>query len=386
MFRIQFKISLIFSLFLLLCCNQVFGQYMFLIGEDIAGPNGIVMSVNNLERKLLTSGLGGMAKNDEIIVNLTLVNTGHQTIRVNPVENFSIELRHKFEASESLGDKKTTKAFNLFPAAQSRIDLFFKVPSAEKVEPILIFAIGESSVQVLCDTDLQKLAARGAKSGLTTEESAKLGRFYLDAGRYAKAEEVVAPALDRDPYNYKLLVQMASIWESKGKRIKATDCLSRINSASVTTFDDAISLAKQSYKLGFYNLAISVLDPYQLTNRLNDEQLVLLGRCYYYNRDYNKAENTISSVIRNSTSDKLAYFTMGNIKNKLNKLDEAIDMWEKAIELDPEYCEAYYNLGVGYYKKKNILKAREYWSKVPLLHPDSDTLEAVEEALKSTEQ
>jgi tetratricopeptide (TPR) repeat protein len=81
----------------------------------------------------------------------------------------------------------------------------------------------------------------------------------------------------------------------------------------------------------------------------------------------------------------MVYFTLGNIKDKQNSVDEAIPHWEKAIELDPDYCEAYFNLGVGYYKLDKIEKARDFWQKVLFLRPDSVILRATEDALKATE-
>ncbi|HPW59254.1 MAG TPA: tetratricopeptide repeat protein, partial [Candidatus Rifleibacterium sp.] len=85
------------------------------------------------------------------------------------------------------------------------------------------------------------------------------------------------------------------------------------------------------------------------------------------------------------TSEHIAFFTMGNLYDKKNELDKAIEYWEKAVEIEPNYAEAQYNLGVGYFKLKKLDKARECWERVRLLRPDSETLLAAEEALKATE-
>jgi tetratricopeptide (TPR) repeat protein len=76
---------------------------------------------------------------------------------------------------------------------------------------------------------------------------------------------------------------------------------------------------------------------------------------------------------------------MGNILNKAMDYEQAVYYWEKAVEGDPEYSEALFNISVGYYKLGNVNKAREYWNRVVSSNPDSSTLSAAEEALHETD-
>jgi tetratricopeptide (TPR) repeat protein len=120
-------------------------------------------------------------------------------------------------------------------------------------------------------------------------------------------------------------------------------------------------------------------------NRLKEENRVKLARSYYYEAEYRRAERILTDLEHNGSENALAYFTLGNLKDKINDQAAAIEYWEKAISVNPDYPEAYYNIGVAYYKQNSIEKARDYWRKVLGLNPDSDIMRAAEDALNSTE-
>ena len=54
-----------------------------------------------------------------------------------------------------------------------------------------------------------------------------------------------------------------------------------------------------------------------------------------------------------------------------DRFDEAIECLHKAVELDPEYLDAWYNLGNTYYTGKGDFdSAYKYWQKALELNPD----------------
>jgi superkiller protein 3 len=57
----------------------------------------------------------------------------------------------------------------------------------------------------------------------------------------------------------------------------------------------------------------------------------------------------------------VAYNNLGYIYNKLKRYDEAIAPLKKAIELDPKYAPAYYNLGAAYINTNNKTGAKEQY-------------------------
>ena len=74
---------------------------------------------------------------------------------------------------------------------------------------------------------------------------------------------------------------------------------------------------------------------------------------------------------------------MHNLALALQKkglVDEAIQKYEKAIDLDPNFAASYLNLGLLYWKNKNnVNKAIEYLQKYRFIDPNSTTSQKVEQ-------
>ena len=57
------------------------------------------------------------------------------------------------------------------------------------------------------------------------------------------------------------------------------------------------------------------------------------------------------------------YFELGITYVSENKMDKAIEMWEKAIEIDSMWIDPYYSLGFAYELLEDFQKAEEYFKK-----------------------
>ncbi len=77
----------------------------------------------------------------------------------------------------------------------------------------------------------------------------------------------------------------------------------------------------------------------------NDAQLIfLLGLASINIQDFGNAENYFKRLISfKKTAENL--YTLANIQKKLKKFDHAIISYEEAIKLNPNFSEAYNNLG-----------------------------------------
>jgi len=77
--------------------------------------------------------------------------------------------------------------------------------------------------------------------------------------------------------------------------------------------------------------------------------------------EFKKAEETLTKAIKYDKNNFEAYYYRGCAKVNAMKYDEAIADFEKAIELKPDYADAYFNLGRTYYMKNDEDKACEYY-------------------------
>ncbi len=74
---------------------------------------------------------------------------------------------------------------------------------------------------------------------------------------------------------------------------------------------------------------------------------------------FDEAEETLTKAIQYDKSNYEAYFYRGCAKVNAQKYEEAIADFEKAVELKPDYADAYFNMGRAYYLLNNEDKACE---------------------------
>ncbi len=95
-----------------------------------------------------------------------------------------------------------------------------------------------------------------------------------------------------------------------------------------------------------------------------------------------KKANTYLSKQLNSNDCEL-YYNLGLIYQLTNEMDMSNSMFEKTIEINPDYFKAYSNLGENYVKLKNKELALEYFNKYLKYVPDdSDTLRIIDDLAK----
>lgn len=75
---------------------------------------------------------------------------------------------------------------------------------------------------------------------------------------------------------------------------------------------------------------------------------------------------------------------MGTTWRKQNRFEEAIAAYREAIRLQPDYAEAYYDLGVVLEDLNHIEEAKAAWKQVVVLDNDLEAKQLAQEALKDT--
>ena len=75
--------------------------------------------------------------------------------------------------------------------------------------------------------------------------------------------------------------------------------------------------------------------------------------------EYKKADETLTKAIKYDKSNYEAYYYRGCARVNAMSYDEAIADFEKAVELKPDYADAYFNMGKTYFLMNNEDKACE---------------------------
>ena len=74
---------------------------------------------------------------------------------------------------------------------------------------------------------------------------------------------------------------------------------------------------------------------------------------------FEEAEETLTKAIQYNKNNFEAYYYRGCAKVNAKKYQEAISDFEKAVEIKPDYADAYFNLGRTYYLINDDDKACE---------------------------
>ncbi len=76
---------------------------------------------------------------------------------------------------------------------------------------------------------------------------------------------------------------------------------------------------------------------------------------------FDEAEQTLDKAIKYDKSNYEAYYHRGCVKVNQKRYKDAIADFEKAVELNPNYADAYFNLGKTYFLLNDEDKACEYY-------------------------
>lgn len=161
------------------------------------------------------------------------------------------------------------------------------------------------------------------------------GINFKENGDTARAVNDFRSAIEADPSFYNAYMQLGIIFQAKNDPIAE----------------------------GYFNNAIKI-------NPKSEE--ALYGRGLWY-QDHNQLDNAIKDYTAITTlnpKNKNAHFNLGYIHQILLKVyPEAIKHYNRAIEADPRYTEAYYNRGLCYEAVGNIQAAATDFKQALMLRP-----------------
>ena len=88
--------------------------------------------------------------------------------------------------------------------------------------------------------------------------------------------------------------------------------------------------------------------------------VIAAARKHYASGNYNEALKLLLGTLH-KTNDSEIYLEIGSCYYMLNQHVEALEYWNKAIELNPKSSKPYTNMGNLYFKNGSVEKAISYW-------------------------
>ena len=379
----SFQVILFLAIFLFNFSIPAFCQKVYLMGEDAVGFNGLVITVNQLDRAGLKGGLGIQGKKDSVELQISFVNTGKFAIQIDPPSDFRLTMDQEYKPGSEPGKFVLDKPFTLHPGTQSRGTLAFRVETSDnKSVPILILDRRGAPLKVCCDQGLAKIIEKKERGEIDFDQSVKLSQFFIDNFRAGEAEKLVNQNYSKYPGNPVVVLQLAAIKRLLGKTQEATELFMSVAEHSNMGREDAVDLARKAFESGEFEASRKILEPLAEKGLLGDKDLILLGRCWYFDGRWEEAGKLLKDLEERGIAERTLFFTLGNLADKQNSLDQAIKWWEKTLLVDPSHYEAMFNIGVAAYKLDDRMKAKECWRKVLGMNPDFETRKIAEDALE----
>ncbi len=229
-----------------------------------------------------------------------------------------------------------------------------------------------------------------------------LASFYQSLNDWASAKQCWKKALELDPKNEVATVYLASYYYTDNKLKESIDYWTKFLEQRPESSEGFFQLALAQEKLGLldealksykkvselkpdsresflakariyenkkeFKLAIKEYEEYAKLFPAKPEILLYLGKCYFEEKKYEKAEETILKAKESSPDNVMINYLLGLVYEKQGKTDEAIDIFEYVVKLEPT-ASNYARLGYYYALKQKYKEAEQLFNKALKLEP-----------------
>ncbi len=246
----------------------------------------------------------------------------------------------------------------------------------------------------------------GEKITLSVNEYTDLINYYIIQKQIPQAFVVLQIALEKYPAKFDLLIAEAQLLIESGMFAQASRKLKKLfikrpddlsllmliglnyahaglSNKAMMFFDKAINLVTKDRDEFIYNIAQTFISDgrydlaafyltmaYQL-NPNNCKILPELAFCYEKSRKFSKSEKLYKIYLKYKPFSKIAWYNLGVVLTNLNKNDEALQAFDFALALNPDFSSALLNKANILSKKSDFTKAIKILTKVIELEPNN---------------
>lgn len=204
---------------------------------------------------------------------------------------------------------------------------------------------------------------------LTDINLLRVAKYYISNRNFSLANQyftkVKNKKSDLTSYNE---VKISLISNAKNRTIESDSTL--LDSANA---EFLYKLASNYLNKKDSSLAIKVLYK-SITKESHLNSLKLLEKIYYDKKDFSKAIEYGNQVVKIDSMDAEVYFLLAFSHKYIGNRTDAIQYYEKAIMINPNFKEALYNLSILYLQRSNFNRAEKTLKKVELLEPNKPNL------------
>jgi len=174
-----------------------------------------------------------------------------------------------------------------------------------------------------------------------------LGFYYLKTGDIKKAEKTLLKAISLKPNMEIAHVHLAELYYLKGesdKNIQQYEKLIKLSPDNPEYFNDlGYQLAESGKSL---SRAIALCQKAVMLTKGKPAFLDSLAWAYYKNNEFEKAKENIEKAMSEEKNEKFIFYHAGEIYFKLKEFKLAIQNFNEALKLYPEWKEVTKKLGI----------------------------------------
>lgn len=202
-----------------------------------------------------------------------------------------------------------------------------------------------------------------------------------------QAEIIVDKILEKNPYDYDILLLKASILDSKGKYQESLDILNYFLNENENNLEVLFQKAMLLQNMEKYDDCINILNDLLLTDFSKYDIKFELAFTYNLKTEYEKAINYYTEILEDFPFDANVWYNIGVIHNSMGHYYRSIEFYNYALILEPDNFSAWFNKGNSYSSLGRITQSIEsYLEAYRILPTDFDTLYALGVAYNDNNQ
>ena len=193
--------------------------------------------------------------------------------------------------------------------------------------------------------------------------------FLIYSDRFKESAEVLSKALKLDKENYELAFYLAEFHQSQGLNKEAVHYLNRALQANPDHADSLLVLGLLHYGENQFAQATRLLLRCLEVNPHNPVALLSMGSILTSEEKFDEAKPFLERVNELEPQAK-SYYLLGLGAKESGRLKEAIDHLSYATELDPDFEDAVFLLGMAYLERGWTRKAKTCFTHALELNPN----------------
>ena len=203
----------------------------------------------------------------------------------------------------------------------------------------------------------------------TLETLHNLGQAYLRSQKHAQAEEVLQRAIALKPDSAETLYLLAVVYSDQRKDVQALELLVRAHKLASQNTDIIFLMARLSMMQSYFEDAIQVLEEGVKIDPKRADLHAALGESYFTVGKVDRATQEFDTLIQLDPSAR-SYAFMGLCYRHLGRFDDAKRYFNLGLKSDPRSASCLFNLGYIENKQGNYTAAEKFLAQAIEVDPD----------------